>query len=348
MSLPLTLIIALGGAFGSIARAAATGALTTLLGTSLPWATIIINIAGSFVIGYAGMLTASDSRFAACPELRAFILVGLCGGFTTFSSFSQQTVDLLRDGRLAAALSNIALSVLLCLLSVAIGYKAAILTRTSSLATRPAQITEDMPILTTLHDPTRAAETLAFTHQLAAWTDKNTTILAIDGPIFDSTEAWDTLLSPKSRTRLLVGRSRWLGAMRDTLQNWADAERNTGHTARWLDIRGDGRAAILEYARQSSIVIMETAPTDSHRHHRRIQAALHHAHRPVLLLPANWPNTQAPLTIGIQPPNPQTEITTPLITTLRHHVRLVPIQPDTPLPTAPEIPLLLLPAQPGV
>ena len=83
---------------------------------------ILINITGSFVIGFFGTLTTSGSRFAVPVDVRAFVMVGICGGFTTFSSFSLQTLELARGGRAAQALGNIALSVVLCLLAVAAGH----------------------------------------------------------------------------------------------------------------------------------------------------------------------------------------------------------------------------------
>ena len=114
--------IGLGGAFGSIARGWLAVAVARITGPQFPWGTILINILGSFVIGYFGTLTASSGRLPVSMDVRAFVMIGICGGFTTFSSFSLQTLDLLRDGRLAQALANIGLSVVLCLLAVAAGH----------------------------------------------------------------------------------------------------------------------------------------------------------------------------------------------------------------------------------
>ena len=117
--------IGLGGALGSIARAWLALAVARITGPQFPWGTILINIVGSFVIGFFGTLTANDNRFAVSADIRAFIMVGICGGFTTFSSFSLQTLELARDGRVAQALGNIGMSVVLCLLAVTAGYYAA-------------------------------------------------------------------------------------------------------------------------------------------------------------------------------------------------------------------------------
>ena len=114
--------IALGGALGTIGRAWLAVAVARITGAQFPWGTILINIVGFFVIGFFATLTASGNRFSAPAEVRAFVMVGICGGFTTFSSFSLQTLELARDGRIAQALGNIGLSIALCLSAVAAGF----------------------------------------------------------------------------------------------------------------------------------------------------------------------------------------------------------------------------------
>jgi len=119
VSVSAYLLVALGGALGSLARAWFGTLAASWLGTGFPWPTILINVLGSLLIGYAA------ARFPAAPHLRAFLMLGICGGFTTFSSFSLQTLDLLRAGRPGLAFWNVLLSVLLCLGAVAAGYGAA-------------------------------------------------------------------------------------------------------------------------------------------------------------------------------------------------------------------------------
>ncbi len=119
-----TLLIALGGALGSVARYW-LGLWALPLSRELPWGTILINIAGSFAISFFGTLTLATGRYPAPEGARLFFMVGVCGGFTTFSSFSLQTLDLLRGGAGGRALVNVAASVLLCLGSVALGHVAA-------------------------------------------------------------------------------------------------------------------------------------------------------------------------------------------------------------------------------
>ena len=121
INLKLALLIALGGALGTLARYGVS-LLAAPWSQSLPWGTIFINITGSFVIGFFGTLTLADGRHPVPEAVRLFVMVGLCGGYTTFSAFSLQTLDLLRAGALARASINVALSVVACILAVAAGY----------------------------------------------------------------------------------------------------------------------------------------------------------------------------------------------------------------------------------
>lgn len=116
-----TFWIAAGGALGSVARYW-IALLALPISRSLPWGTILINVAGSFAIGFFGALTIESGRYPVPASVRLFFMVGVCGGFTTFSSFSLQTLDLLRGGAPGRAFINIAVSVLLCLAAVAVGY----------------------------------------------------------------------------------------------------------------------------------------------------------------------------------------------------------------------------------
>jgi fluoride exporter len=118
----LYLWVALGSAIGGCLRYAIGRAMLPECSGCFPWSTFLINIAGSFVIGYFGTLTVAGSRAEMPETFRIFVMVGLCGGFTTFSSFSLQTFDLLREGEWAKAMVNVTFSVLLCIAAVAIGH----------------------------------------------------------------------------------------------------------------------------------------------------------------------------------------------------------------------------------
>lgn len=113
--------ITFGSALGGLLRYALTR-LTLNGSNTFPWGTVLINVLGSFVIGFFGTLTLPGSRYEASQNVRLFVMVGICGGFTTFSSFSLETFDLFRGGAWSRALLNVGLSVMLCLGAVALGH----------------------------------------------------------------------------------------------------------------------------------------------------------------------------------------------------------------------------------
>jgi CrcB protein len=114
--------IALGGALGSVARFWCSGVVARHFGETFPWGTLLINISGSFAIGFFATLSGAEGRWLAPPALRQFFMIGVCGGFTTFSSFSLQTLHLAEDGDWAKAGANILGSVFLCLVAVWLGH----------------------------------------------------------------------------------------------------------------------------------------------------------------------------------------------------------------------------------
>jgi len=113
--------VTLGSGLGGLLRYALTR-LTIGIGGGFPVGTVLINIVGSFVIGYFGTLTLQTGRYPASDNLRLFVMMGVCGGFTTFSSFSLQSLDLMRSGHWGRALANVVLSVVLCISAVAAGH----------------------------------------------------------------------------------------------------------------------------------------------------------------------------------------------------------------------------------
>jgi len=116
------LAVASGGALGSLARFWLAAGMTALTGPRFPWGTLLINIVGSFVIGVVAAATLSPTRISMHPDLRIFLMVGVCGGFTTFSAFSLQTLELLQAGDVWPAAGYIAGSVVLCLSAVLGGW----------------------------------------------------------------------------------------------------------------------------------------------------------------------------------------------------------------------------------
>ena len=114
--------IAIGGALGSVARFWLSGAIGQRFGETFPWGTIIVNVTGSFIIGLFAATTGSDGKWLVPVNFRLFFIYGVCGGYTTFSSFSFQTLTLAREGEWFWAGANVLLSVVLCLLGVWLGH----------------------------------------------------------------------------------------------------------------------------------------------------------------------------------------------------------------------------------
>ncbi len=113
-----TLWIALGGALGSVSRFWLSVAFEALFRSSFPWATVVTNITGSFAIGLVAALPMGSPA-------KQFLMVGVLGGYTTFSAFSLQTLVLVQDGEWPKAAANVLASVSLCLVAVWLGHLAA-------------------------------------------------------------------------------------------------------------------------------------------------------------------------------------------------------------------------------
>jgi fluoride exporter len=115
--------VAIGGALGSVARFGLNNLISAMpLGETFPLGTLCINVLGSFIIGVFGALTQPELGGAHRATIIQFFMIGICGGFTTFSSFSLQTLNLIRDGEWFAAAGNILLSVILCMIAVWLGW----------------------------------------------------------------------------------------------------------------------------------------------------------------------------------------------------------------------------------
>ena len=115
-------LIFLGGGLGSLARWWASGFVAERFGETFPWGTILVNVSGSFVIGLFATLTGPDGRWLASASSRQFFMVGVCGGYTTFSSFSLQTLNLAEEGQWFRAGANAVLALVLCLVAVWLGH----------------------------------------------------------------------------------------------------------------------------------------------------------------------------------------------------------------------------------
>lgn len=114
--------IMLGGALGTGARYWGSGLVARTIGETFPWGTLVINVTGSLIIGFFATITGPDGRMFVGATARQFVMIGFCGGYTTFSSFSLQTLNLMNDGEWLSAGGNVLLSVALCLLAVWVGH----------------------------------------------------------------------------------------------------------------------------------------------------------------------------------------------------------------------------------
>jgi fluoride exporter len=114
----------LGGGLGSLARYGMSGLAARSIGETFPWGTIVVNVSGSFIIGFIAALASPEGRLDSQSRAFAtqFLMIGVCGGYTTFSSFSLQTLNLMRDGEWLYAGGNILLSVILCMVAVWLGW----------------------------------------------------------------------------------------------------------------------------------------------------------------------------------------------------------------------------------
>ena len=118
--------VAIGGALGSMARYGVSGVVASMSGGTFPYGTMLVNVTGAVIIGFFATLSGPDSRFFVPAYARLLLMTGICGGYTTFSTFSLETSNLMRDGQWAAALANAGFSVILCLMGVWIGHVGAL------------------------------------------------------------------------------------------------------------------------------------------------------------------------------------------------------------------------------
>jgi CrcB protein len=116
--------VAIGGAFGSVGRFWIGGLVAAKYGETFPFGTLVINITGSFLIGVFSALTSAEGGMDPRSRMVAtrLLMTGVCGGYTTFSSFSLQTLQLMQDRQWLYAGGNVVFSVVLCMVGVWLGY----------------------------------------------------------------------------------------------------------------------------------------------------------------------------------------------------------------------------------
>jgi fluoride exporter len=121
------LSVMLGSAIGGAGRYALSGVVANWIGATFPWGTLIVNVTGCFVIGIFNTVTGPDGGILVPSNIRILVMVGVCGGYTTFSSFGLETLNLVRGGEWFAAQTYILASVVFCLMGVWLGHIAGVL-----------------------------------------------------------------------------------------------------------------------------------------------------------------------------------------------------------------------------
>jgi fluoride exporter len=114
--------VALGSIVGGVARFLVSVLFVSQFGSGFPWSTLFVNVTGSFGIGFYAALTGPDGRLLVSPRQRQFVMVGICGGYTTFSAFSLETLRLVQSGNLNAASLNLFVSVVGWMTAVWLGH----------------------------------------------------------------------------------------------------------------------------------------------------------------------------------------------------------------------------------
>ncbi len=113
----------LGGAIGSVGRVMMTNVITRWMGEEFPFGTIVVNVTGALIMGLlAGYSVSDPGKLIFSPPIRTFLMIGVLGGYTTFSSFSLQTFLLLEQGNISGAILNVLISVVLCIMGIWIGF----------------------------------------------------------------------------------------------------------------------------------------------------------------------------------------------------------------------------------
>ena len=280
------LYIALGGAIGSVARAWTANAAVRLLGPHFPWGTIFINISGSFAIGLFAALTASEGRFSANPDARAFVMIGICGGFTTFSSFSLQTLDLARDGKLGAAFANIALSVILCLVAVTAGYASAeVINRGAPQAEALGAKANGGVVLAVLDRPENVASVLSNAARLLSFWGGKPTLEALavrNPPVAELMEA-DQAVTHSQEASLRASEDAWVREVRATARRWEEQARLLVPT-KFIEAEGDIAHLVGQLGRISSAAVLGSA-REPGKTRDALHAALFDTSHPVLIAP---------------------------------------------------------------
>jgi protein CrcB len=280
------LYIVIGGAVGTLARAGMTNAMIRAVGPQFPWGTILINVLGSFIIGFFGALTASDGRFTVHSDVRAFVMVGFCGGYTTFSSFSLQTLDLARDGKLGAAFANISLSLVLCLSAVTAGYASAVVLNRNATETRTSDEKSIADVvLAVLDQPETVGGVLSSAARLLDFGGGGRIeALAVRTPPIAEIMIADQVLTPFEEAKLRAGEHAWAGGVKAIVDQWGHQSKTNSVETDWIDVEGDVAHLVAQHGRVAESVVVARA-LKAGRSREALHAAIFDTDRPVLMVP---------------------------------------------------------------
>jgi protein CrcB len=242
------LYVAIGGALGSMARYGFGLVAGRWWGDSFPWGTIVINIVGSFVIGFFGALTVPEGAMPASANLRTFVLVGICGGFTTFSSFSLQTFSLARDGNWFGATGNIVLSVVLCMMAVTAGTYAA-----DRLGGRREAAMPSPAILALLDQPESARPVLAASALVAGrFGSGRIEALHIRHDAMEGFMPTEDVMTRERRQEIDGQAARDSAELRALFDQWQPL----AGTATWREVTGEASRIIADEASRVDLIVM--------------------------------------------------------------------------------------------
>lgn len=295
-----TLWVALGGAIGTIARYWIALWMVPV-SRNLPLGTLLINVVGSFLISFVGTLTVEQGRYPTPEMWRVAFAVGICGGFTTFSSFSLQTLDLIRAGASGRALLYVLLSVVLCLAAVMLGLLAAQRLNGVVLPPPEARIEEEtgqMSRDTRLADGTILA-VLAERHGARACLDAAAVAAsALDHPTVAALHVrvdpmrdilpTEEILLPAQKRAMEIEAMQEGTFLRHIFTAWVPGVDPRVQTA-WFDIADGIDDEIRALGSQATLNVIANITPDSRGHARTaFHACLFKTHRPLLIVPHDY------------------------------------------------------------
>jgi fluoride exporter len=299
------LAVAIGSAIGGLARYGITVLAARLWGEAFPWGTLGINVVGSLIIGLFFTLTLSTGAMPASTNTKLFVMTGICGGFTTFSAFSLQTLQLLEEREYGPALYYILASVFLCVGAAALGYWIGSAAKVPEQAEGKAEqnvFLAAVPGIAALPACLNAASELA-----PAFGKPRLMVLHLrqDPDQFVATS--EEVLSSGESLAFRAETKRRADELRAALSDW-DRNPHTNGRAEVLELTTYVAAALNAHAKATRLVIMNKLPPGASFAEREAQtAALFEIRKPVLIVPKSWAGTVGKRPCIAWKPVPQAE-----------------------------------------